>query len=106
MDKCVPIDECKDGYLYLIDARHAHVGICQHDGTMFKITREKFGNVMLDIEYHYDADRVMGTAHPLRVIEKAPTFKSEQDMLVYLKEKGAETRAEMDDIYRSRRESL
>jgi hypothetical protein len=96
MNKFIPMSECKDGYLYLIVAHHAHVGICRENGRVFMTNRDKFGRRYLFDEYHHDSDSVLGTVQPLREIEKAPQFETEEATLRYLSEKGKETGDEMD----------
>jgi len=66
----IPIDQCKDGYLYEIDARNASIGIYQAAKKTFVISRNKFGENFLCEEDHWDYDN--GTAKPLKEIVKAP----------------------------------
>jgi len=56
----IPIDQCKDGYAYRIDARNGSVGIYSAERKSFAIVRNKFGSTFIDEEFslgHWGAIR-------------------------------------------------
>lgn len=77
----IPMDKCKDGYLYKVDCRNARVGIYNAERKGFIIRRTKFGNTFIDMEFHYDTGAPHGTAFPLEEMEKAPDFGPVQQLL-------------------------
>ena len=78
------VEEMKDGYTYIIQARNANVGVWDEHNKCFFISRHKFGSNFLDKEYHWDTGAPYGTARPMGEIEKAPT--NQDDLLDYLNE--------------------
>ncbi len=72
------IDECKEGYLYKIDARNSNYGIfvMSRYGTIiipeFVISRFKFRDNFTFEEIHVDGSDHFGTALPIKEIEKSP----------------------------------
>ena len=77
----------KDGYLYHIHARNAQYGIWIEKEQAFILPREKFGNVYLFMEYHYDMGEPYGTAKEIMEIEKAPfedVSMNNHKLLLYL----------------------
>jgi hypothetical protein len=73
----IKIEDCKDGFLYRIDARNARVGIYDKEQLGFIISRHKFKDNFLYIEYHWDVGNFKpelkqhGTVVPLE--ELGPT---------------------------------
>lgn len=99
MSKFLKMEECKDGYLYLILARNSKLGICWMGGKAFTINREKFGNHFLFDEYHHDASTISGTVRPILELEKAPEFKSDKAKLRWLTKKNTEHKKEIEKLY-------
>ena len=69
----IPLDKCKHGYLYIIDARNSHIGIYNKYSKGFIILRTKFNHEYLFTEYHWDIGGEMkdfGTVKPIEIIEK------------------------------------
>jgi hypothetical protein len=87
MREYIPIDKCKDGWLYQIDARNSSLGICKDNGKSFTISRTKFKDNYLFDEDHWDTGEPWGTVSPLRIIERAPAFKDDTEKLAYLNKK-------------------
>lgn len=58
--KIPPMDECVKGRIYRIRARNFRLGVYDGAGGFIGI-REKFGQLFLDTEYHWDADKLHGT---------------------------------------------
>lgn len=81
-------NECKEGWLYEIEARNGNVGICRRKNGMveFVLSRFKFGDNFTFPEIHWDCDEHFGTAKPVREIEKAPEVGDEASVLKYLNE--------------------
>lgn len=83
--KYIPLNECNDGFLYIISARNAKLGIfCKEDnsfiirrannGPTFIFKDDKWikdGPYYLSKEYHWDTGEPFGTAKPL--IRLGPT---------------------------------
>jgi len=97
MKTWIPLEECKDGWLYEIEARNNTIGIFDAAQKGFVISRMKIGFNYLFTEYHWDhqenfGDRELkGTASPIKEIEKAPEFLFDQEKLDWLNEKGRES---------------
>ena len=70
MDEYIPLEECKHGYVYKVDARNFHIGVFDSKRNWFIGIRYKWGDSYLDEEYHWDFEN--GTARPLEEIEKLP----------------------------------
>lgn len=80
----IKLEDCKDGYLYRISARNGRYGIFVKELASFTLSRVKWGDNYLFDEYHYDTGAPFGTVLPLKEIEKAPNFTSEEKKLEYL----------------------
>lgn len=99
----IPIDECKDGYLYFIIARNSFLGIYDEKEHGFIISRIKgtmvysidegklVSNNFLYPEYHWDIGdidpdmKLHGTAKPIEEICKVPAM-DDSKKLQYLNE--------------------
>lgn len=75
----IKISDCKEGYLYYIDARCGSFGIYSIKPMLlekfthnFTVSRFKFDDNFLWIEHHWDDGEPYGTAKPFREIEKVP----------------------------------
>lgn len=92
----IPLEQCKDGWLYRIAARNATLGIYRADKQYFEIRRQK-GNEIYRFsgEYHWDwqggemwfGNKMLGTAKPIVEIEETPTFGSEKEFIEYMEKK-------------------
>lgn len=93
VDTYIPIEKCRDGWLYHIAARNATLGIYREKEIGFEIRREKFGAVFSFVEYHWDVGSVQpdmkqfGTAVPIEEIERAPVFEDEASFIEYMEKK-------------------
>lgn len=58
----IALDDCKHGYIYLLNSRNLRIGVFNREVKGFVGIREKFGNRFLDIEYHWDTGAPFGTA--------------------------------------------
>jgi hypothetical protein len=83
-------EDCKDGFLYFIDARNAGIGIYSKKVLGFIYSRLKFSSNFIDIEYHWDIGDVQpemrqhGTASPLKEIGPVPkTINDKKDFSAY-----------------------
>jgi len=96
--KWISVEQLKEGYLYTIRARNSMLGIWnpnpkfvgQNDTGGFEISRFKHGRNCIFVEYHYDLDKMFGTAKPYDEIEKVPEFESSKEKLDYLNRKAKE----------------
>lgn len=86
VDRYILIDQCKDGFLYIIDARNADIGVYIAEKKAFKISRTKFRDNFIDYEDHWDTCEQHGTAKPLKEIEKIEPMDDE-GLLIYLNKK-------------------
>jgi hypothetical protein len=75
----IPIDKCKDRYLYIIDARNASIGIFHEPTLSFVISRCK-GIFFLFNEDHWDHPDGDGTACPLKELEYVEYIGEEEDL--------------------------
>ena len=96
----IPIDKCKDRYLYIIDARNASIGIYHQETKTFIISRHKFKSNFLFNEVHYDADEDFGTATPLIELEEV-SYISEEEELKYLNRRAEELSDQIKEIERN-----
>ena len=83
----IPIEKCKDGWLYKIDARNSNLGIYNAERKTFYISRFKFNDNYLFEEYHWDTGEPYGTAKPLEELEFAGHFNNDNERLAYLNKK-------------------
>lgn len=94
MPNMIEIENCKDGWLYFIEARNAQLGIYNLCKLGFIISRTKFSSNYLFTEYHYNIGKIkpemgcFGTATPLKEIGPVPEM-SDKDKLEYLNEQWA-----------------
>jgi hypothetical protein len=82
----IKMEDCRDGFLYFIDARNAGIGIYSKKVLGFIYSRFKFSSNFIDIEYHWDIGDVQpemrqhGTASPLKEIRPVPkTINDKKD---------------------------
>ena len=80
MDNYIKLEDCKDEYLYRIEARNGYYGIYKKDDKGFIIRRNKFGSIFTFLEYHWDTGPPYGTVHPTKEIEKSPFSWNENDI--------------------------
>lgn len=77
----LPISSLSDGCIYLVHARNSHLGIWDAAANCFVILREKFGQVSLAVEYHWDTGAPFGTAKPFVKISDAIAKEDRQTSL-------------------------
>jgi len=65
----ISLQDCKHNWLYLIDARNAHLGIFNKHTKGFIILRTKGRARYLFTEYHWNNGEPFGTVKPLEEIE-------------------------------------
>jgi hypothetical protein len=97
--KYIPLEECKDGYLYRISSRNLAFGVYRAEAKGFVGIREKFGNEYLFTEFHYDTGAPFGTVFPKKELEQCTItpinegysdgefFRTNQPLFDWLKEK-------------------
>jgi len=80
MDKktYIPIEKCKDGHLYIIDARNADIGVYIAKEKGFRISRFKFKSNFIYIEYHWDTGEPFGTVKPLKKLNYIGNISDER----------------------------
>jgi len=64
----IPLEQCKDGFLYIIDARNSRLGIFKKENNSFIISRFKFKSNFLYEEDHWDTGEPFGTVKPLKLL--------------------------------------
>lgn len=96
----IPMSECKPGYLYVIRARNARIGIynSSEEGS-FTISRYKFQANYLFEEYHWDTGAPFGTAKPIRELCEAPAFQDDKEKLTWLNRMVEEYEGEILDCF-------
>jgi hypothetical protein len=98
----IKLEDCKDSYLYFIDARRASIGIYSKKDLGFITSRDKFGSNFLSTEFHYDIGKIVpemthyGTASPIKEIEFVPEM-NDRDKLKFLNEKRKELSEERNE---------
>lgn len=68
----IPIDQCLHGHLYALDSRNLSCGVYCSDTNGFIGIREKYGELYLFEEFHWDTGPPHGTAKPLTLICECP----------------------------------
>jgi hypothetical protein len=68
----VPLHECKDRWLYRLDARNIRLGVFSKFSSEFVGLRVKFDQVHLDAEYHWDYGGEFASCKPLEALEELP----------------------------------
>jgi hypothetical protein len=96
----IPLENCKDGYLYVIYARNALLGLYVAKRRGFRISRVKFGNNYEFVEYHWNLGEPHGTAKPYRELFKPEAMEDEQVFLGFMNKYYEEHYAEIRDILR------
>lgn len=69
----IPMEQCKNGYLYRIHSRNLAYGVYREKVQGFIGIREKFGHEYLFTEFHWDTGEPFGTVQPAREIEPCPS---------------------------------
>jgi hypothetical protein len=67
----LPIEQMRYGHLYRLASRNLACGVWDGRGGFVGV-REKFGQLFLDVEYHWDQGAPYGTAHPLEDLGAMP----------------------------------
>lgn len=62
----IPLEKCKEGHLYRIEARNGRFGVFRKEESAFTIARKKFNDIFLFDEYHWDTGEPFGTVKPKR----------------------------------------
>lgn len=68
----IPLEKCKDGYLYEIDSRNLSYGVYNSATRSFYGIRYKFGQRFIDDEYHWSLGVPYGTCKPQKELEQCP----------------------------------
>jgi len=105
INQWIPLEQCKDGWLYHIAARNATLGIYRADKQGFEIRREKLERIYRFVEYHWDWEggeilfgkKQLGTAKPIQEIGPSPEFKSEKEFIQYMEKKFKELQHSASD---------
>jgi hypothetical protein len=78
MKNYIPMDQCKNGGLYRISSRNLDLGVYNATSQGFIGIREKFGNLYLFTEYHWDTGEPFGTVCPIELLEDCPLPPTEK----------------------------
>lgn len=90
----IPIEECKEGFLYRVHSRNFNYGVFVKSDKRFKKPSFlgvgcNFGKYFIETEFHYDSDDSFGTASPNFLIKECPVDWTDNDVLLnWLKENG------------------
>lgn len=68
----IPLDDCVDGMLYRLSSRNLTVGVFHKETKGFIGIREKFGDLYLFTEFHWDTGPPFGTVLPKEAIGPCP----------------------------------
>jgi hypothetical protein len=69
MSEYIPLDECKEGYVYFLHSRNLSVGVFDGRSGFIGI-RSKFESTYLFTEYHWDTGAPYGTVRPKQELGK------------------------------------
>jgi hypothetical protein len=87
----LPLDQCKNGFLYVLEARNFSQGIYEQKNKGFIGIRQKFNLEYLFFELHWDVNPQFGTAKPLIEIEQCPisltNWRDNQKLFDWIKSK-------------------
>jgi hypothetical protein len=95
----IPLDLCKDSFLYIINARDATIGIYNEKDFSFTISRTKFSSNFLFEEYHWDTGSPFRTAKPLKEIGPVPAM-NEDEKLAFLNKKERELWDDIEETFK------
>lgn len=70
-DVAVALEDCQKGQIYRLRSRNLAYGVYDGD-TGFIGIREKFGDLYLFTEYHYDTGPPFGTVRPYEIVGDVP----------------------------------
>ncbi len=65
----IPVEECKNGGLYIVDARNFELAIYREADKSFLGIRTKFNDKYIFPEVHWDACSTYGTVKPIKFIK-------------------------------------
>lgn len=85
----IPMSKCKDGHLYIINARNADLGVYVEAQRYFRISRNKFQLTFIDTEDHWDTGEPHGTVKPLKKLNYIGNMSDENlifELNDYMKE--------------------
>lgn len=68
----IPLTQCRHRYLYRIGSRNLSLGVFDRGQNGFVGIREKFDDLYLFVEYHWDCGPPYGTVNPLEELECIP----------------------------------
>jgi hypothetical protein len=69
---CIPLSECKNGFIYRIHSRNLSIGVFNAKDNGFIGIRTKFGDQYLFTEYHWDTGTPYGTVKPKEIVGELP----------------------------------
>ena len=103
----IALEDCLDGYLYIIDARNGSVGVYDSKNQNFKLSRHKFSSNFIDTEEHWDWEgedtflgkKRLGTAKPLVKLTEAEKFDTEDELIKYLNDLEEELKTEIETAH-------
>ena len=87
----IPLDQCKDRFLYKINSRNLSYGVYSEETKEFVGIRNKFGEDYLFTEYHYDTGPPFGTVFPKKELIKIPDDLSLKVQIGTIDEKSKRT---------------
>jgi hypothetical protein len=87
MDDYIKISDLKDLALYERHARNGNYGIWIAENRGFFLSRHKFGDNFMFMEFHWDCP-AWATAKPIRLIEQSPFEKSDFEYVEKVNSKG------------------
>jgi hypothetical protein len=89
--KWIPMAECVENGIYLVDARNFSIGIWMPSAHLktrtfyFSGIRHKWGSVFIDQEEHWDCGEPHGTAKPYKLLEMYGGPANEDYIMNHLK---------------------
>ena len=82
----IRMNDCNDGYLYIVACRNAYIGVYNAEKKGFRISRSKFGRNYEFVEYHWDTGEPHGTARPQKELFRPEPFLGEKEFLDFMNE--------------------
>lgn len=97
MSNYLKIEELLDYHLYVIQARNGRYGIWLPEHRGFMLSRIKFGENFLFVEYHWD-EPAFATVKPIGLIEVSPFGPADFESIIFTRADGSEYMAHRNGI--------
>jgi len=96
----IPLKECIDSMLYIINARNSNLGIFNKKDSSFTISRFKFSLNYLYEEDHWDTGEPNGTVKPLKALDLINFLEmNDEEKLKFLNKRAVQLKDEIKLLF-------